>query len=533
MDIAETAHREAWIQLAERARSDAYARYALYASRKLCVKHPEVYLLGDNWFYEGARTVKGFKEAYEEQSSLAWRHMRYGSEFFDKEVGYEGIPDANPLRFSALKLDKYRISEGHRIYPEPYLPLLDQRLAPLPVSLKPEGKVVTCLELAEIAYFQAKESGANVERLFLILCGNEEAYLLREEELVSARTGGTVSAPNGPPILIFNEQAVWYPLMGRDDRSTSVALRNAVESFATDEDAVPGDEWERSLAEQLREGTALDGTPQFHMAALASVRAKGWRFFRPYADVWREFVPEEDFDTKTGRRLCVVREFDRLANSISCATAYLLGVMGASGSLEERMRRLSHEYLLHTAVVREAEAHGWKPAWRLESWGHLWPCGLMEHTIDDSFRSRTGHCISQAHMVAAVLEMAEIPHVVVNFDRGGVTKGVRHHFILSNDGTFLVDDGIVNFRGVDKPTEDYGPLISFAAEGEWASTVGDKLFGNITSARIGARIAQIEIALAERFDLRFYADEKSKTIVDARAFKEFLKTASAEEFLLP
>jgi hypothetical protein len=533
MDIARKAHREAWKRLAEGSASDPYPKYALYASRKLCVSHPEVYLLGDSWFYEGARTVKGFKEAFEEQSALAWRHMHYGSEFFDKEAGYEGIPDAEPLRFSTLRLDKYRISEGHRIYPEPYLPLLDQRLAPLPVSLKTEGKTVTCLELAEIAYFQAKESGADTEQLLLVLCSNEEAYLLRGEELISVRTGSVVPTPDGDPILIFNEQVVWYPLMGRDDCSKSVQLRRAVESLVIAEATLPGDEWEHLLAHQLRKGTALDGTPQFHMAALASVRAKGWRFFRPYADVWREFVPEDDFDTKTGRRLCVVREFDRLANSISCASAHLFGVMGATGSLEERMRRLSHEYLLHTGVVREAEAHGWKPAWRLESWGHLWPCGLMEHTIDDAFRSRTGHCISQAHMFAAVLEMADIPHVVVNFDRGGVTKGVRHHFILSDDGAFLVDDGIVNFRGVDEPTEDYGPLISFAAEGEWASTVGDKLFGNIASARIEERITQIEIALAKRFDLRFYVDEKSKTVVDAEAFKKFLKTASTEPFNLP
>ena len=197
------------------------------------------------------------------------------------------------------------------------------------------------------------------------------------------------------------------------------------------------------------------------------------------------------------------------------------------------MRSLSHEYLLNTAVVREEEAHGWKNAWRLESWGHLWPCGLMEHTIDDAFRSRTGHCVSQAHMIAAVLEMCEVPHVVVNFDRGGVREGVNHHFVLSKDGSFLFDDGIVNFRGIDAETEDYGPLLSFSIAGEWASTVGDKLYGNISSARVKEWIEEINKALSNRFGLHFYIDQKEEVIADEKGFQQTLETGEIEQVLLP
>jgi hypothetical protein len=203
------------------------------------------------------------------------------------------------------------------------------------------------------------------------------------------------------------------------------------------------------------------------------------------------------------------------------------------GPVEEQMRRLSQCYLMHTAVVREAPARGWKPAWRLESWGHLWPCGLMEHTIDDAFRSRTGHCVSQAHMLGGVLEMAGVPHVVVNFDRGGVKDGVNHHFILSRDGKFLVDDGIVNFRGIDPPTEDYGPLLSFTIQGEWASTVGDKLYGNIPSARVAEWIEVIDTALAGRFDLRFFADEAKRQVVGKDEFLRLLRGREVEIIGLP
>ncbi len=131
-------------------------------------------------------------------------------------------------------------------------------------------------------------------------------------------------------------------------------------------------------------------------------------------------------------------------------------------------------------------------------------------------------------MIAGVLEMVDIPHVVVNFDRGGVKEGVNHHFVLSQDGSFLFDDGIVNFRKIDPPTEDYGPLLSFSIDGQWASTVGDKLYGNIPSERIAEKIVQISDALANRFELRFYEDEPHKKTVGQDDFIKLLKTHVAE-----
>jgi hypothetical protein len=525
-------HKKAWETLVRQAKGDPYARYALYASRTLAVRHPEAYLVGDNWFYEGARSIKGFKESYDEPTALGGCHMEYGREFFQKGEGYEGIEDGHSLSFAALQLDKYRLTEARRIYPEPFFPFLDQRLGPLPLTLKTEGRVVTGLELAEIAYFQAKEAGTDLQQLFLVYCDNEEAYLLQEEKLISIRTGNPVLSIEGSPVLIFNESAVWYPLMERDDRGASAPLAEAVKRLATGESAPAGEQWEHSLIASLKAVTSLDSLDQLHMAALASVRAGGWRF-HPYAEAWKSFVPEEDLDIDISRRLGLIREFDRLANSISPATAYLSEIAGGEGSLEERMRRFSHEYLINTAVVREAEAHGWKNAWRLESWGHLWPCGLMEHTIDDAFRSRTGHCVSQAHMIAAVLEMSEIPHAVVNFDRGGVVEDQNHHIVLSLDGSFLFDDGIVNFLGIDMETLDQGPLLSFSINGVWASTVGDKLYGNISSLRVHQLIEKVETALSGRFALRFYADEAERRIISRTEFCEMLKTLAVEQVILP
>jgi hypothetical protein len=125
-------------------------------------------------------------------------------------------------------------------------------------------------------------------------------------------------------------------------------------------------------------------------------------------------------------------------------------------------------------------------------------------------------------MMGAVLTMAGVPHVVVNFDRGGVSENVSHHFVLSQDGTFLVDDGIVNFRGIDADTEDYGPLLSFAVEGEWGRTELAGIYGNVSPRRLAELLEIVRRALADRFPLSFYRDRATREVC---AMDELLATA--------
>ena len=505
LEAAWAKHIGAWETLAAMAVDEKPAKYAIYASRTLAVRHPEVYLRGDRWFYEGASRLKGFAECYEDPTALGSCHMDYGRPFFEGSPGYEGIPDGSPLDFRAIDLGSYRPASPKRVTVGPYDDPLDHRFGPLAVALKAEGRVVTPLELAEIAYFAATARGRDPRELFLALAVDGGAYLLDGEHLLSMETLAAVARPAAAVTLVFNEDAVWYPLMERNDWDPTLQRAIARLECASPSRGTPSPE----LIRRLREGTALASDGQMSLAALAAVRAVGWRC-HPYYDAWRQFVPEDDFDITISRRLCVIREFDRLANSVSPAAAHLFEVFSHDGTQMEAMRRLSREYLVRTGVVREAGARGWKPEWRLESWGHVWPCGLMEHTIDDAFRSRTGHCVSQCHMMGSVLSMTGTPHVVVNFDRGGVNENVSHHFVLSQDGTFLVDDGLVNFRGVDANTEDYGPLLSFAVEGEWARTVASGIYGNVSPARLMELLRVVERALGDRFPLQFYLDRATR-----------------------
>jgi len=522
-------HRHAWEALVDQARTNSSARFALYASRTLAVHHPEVYLRGDRWFYEGATQLGGFARCYEEPTALAWCHMEYGRSFFEGDATYVGIPGERPLDFGKIDPGLYRPTEPRRIVPGPFEPTLDHRFGPLSVALKAEGFVVTPLELAEIAYFQRIARGADPSALFLGLASDGSAYLFEGDHPLALPGLTAVDEPSAPLVLVFNECAVSYPLMGREDKDAN--LRRVVGRFGPL--AMPtSDDWECHVLDRLRGASVLDDEQQQRAASLAAVRAIGWKC-HPYFQAWRGIVPDDDFNITISRRLCLVRDFDRRANAVSPATAHVYGSAVATDDLQSQMRRLSREYLIRTAVVREAEARGWKPAWRLESWGHVWPCGLMEHTIDDAFRSRTGHCVSQCHMVGAVLSLLDVPHVIVNFDRGGVKEGISHHFVLSQDGAFLFDDGIVNFRGVDHDTEDYGPLLSFAVDGEWGRTVGSGIYGNVSADRMADLLQIVGRALGDRFPLEFLSDRTTRVTVPMDVFLAELSRREVEEVALP
>jgi len=532
VSAAAEVHRKAWERIAAAGVEDRQAKYGIYASRTLAVKHPEIYLMGDRWFAEGARSICGFMECYEEPTALGWCHMEYGRAFFRQDEHYRGISSGRPLSMKQVPIEEYRLTADARILPGPRLPFVDRRLAPLSVSLKTEGKVVTPLELAVIRYFARRETLETSDRLFVVLCGDGSAYLIEADTITDAVSGTSMSALCGQPILVWNEHSVLYPLMERDDRDADASLARAVACLGVDVGFPTLDPSERILVNDLRLVSELDDHRQRRMAGLASVRAGGWRF-HPYGDIWRRFIPTADLDIDISRRLGIVREFDLWANRVSPVTAHLFAVCEGERRTADRLRALSREYLVQTGVVRDAEARGWKPAWRLESWGHLWPCGLMEHTIDDAFRSRTGHCVSQSHMISAVLEAVGISHVVVNFDRGGVGEGINHHFVLTQDGTSLFDDGILNIRGVDADTEDYGPLLSFSIDGKWASTSGDHLYGNIDSPQCGESIERIDRALAGRFPLTFFRNLEQRVIMNKEDFLSLLKTRDIEQIDLP
>jgi len=77
-DVSETAkliHAEAWLEVAEKAQIDPAYKYAIYMSRTLAVKHPELYLQGDALFNQMLRSEDNMGRYYQNRTQDLYQQM--------------------------------------------------------------------------------------------------------------------------------------------------------------------------------------------------------------------------------------------------------------------------------------------------------------------------------------------------------------------------------------------------------------------------------------------------------------------------
>lgn len=509
MEGAHEIHKAAWEKVLAGAEEGTYQKYSVYGSRILTVRYPEVYLRGDDLFWQIASQVNGFQEAYE----VEYVADMYLMDFPDKILAGENL--GQPLSMTRVDSNRYRVVSETDLYPEDYplLPWLDRRIAPFAVTLKDKERRLTPLERAEHEYFRAKEAGAATESLFLIACDDGGAYLHNDGELWSARGGTPVSQVHGNPLLIFNQEVVWYPLMERDDSDYSAPLARVVDTYSTDICVPTLDPWEYQKFKRLRQTTQLITEQQFDLASLVATRAQGIGKL-VFTEVWDRVLPHQEFDPWTlSIKMGILKECLRYASYLSPITAYLATLIMESPDREVGIRALGQEYLKHAGVIRKDERE-WKKPGRLEAWGHLWGCCFFEHDINDVYRTQGGaHCVSQAMNLSPVLDLAGAEHYVTHFNRGGV--GARdHHFIYSCDGEFVIDDGIVNYFATDHPTTtNWGSLLSFSQDGHWAGTVAGQFYGNVSPQETIEVVQQIDGMIGDKFTvyfLSFLGDEPKR-----------------------
>ncbi|MFW6082551.1 MAG: hypothetical protein ACOC8C_00710 [Chloroflexota bacterium] len=510
MTWLEEMHKAAWDEVLGVVGESRYEKYGIYGSRTLSVRHPEVYLQGDDLFWQVASQVDGFQEAYE----ISFPAHMYMMNFPDRILAGEN--EGRPLSMTRVDSGAYEIVEAAALYPEryPFLSWLDRRLGPLGVTLKDKQKRLTPLERAAHEYFRRKEAGASTDDLFLIACDQGGAYLWHAGEVWSAREDKSVSRIEGNSILIFNEHVAWYPLMDRDDSKRSTKLAGVVDALAVDVRVPTLDPWEYEKVERLKQVTTLTNETQFDLAGLIAAHAQGLGKF-VLAEVWDRVLPHQAFDPWTlSLKMGVMRECLRYATWLSPVTAYLAGLVVDANTQEAGIRALGDEYLEHAGVIRD-DKRGWKEPGRREAWGHLWGCCFFEYNIDECYRTQGGaHCVSQAITLSPALDLAGVDHFVTHFNRGGV--GARdHHFVYSSDGEFVIDDGIVNYFATDHPTTtDWGSLLSFSRDGTWAGTVAGQFYGNASPQKTIAVVEEIASMIGSKFEMHFlsFLEDEQKQI---------------------
>lgn len=380
-ELAIEIHQDAASIVLAKAKVDNYYKYGIYAARVLTVKHPEMYLKADGLFLKTIQTNVGFKKSYEIE---------------DVHSGYlNGKEMAGPsFSFDYVDFTKYKIIESAELYPDhyPVLPYLDRRLLPVASTLKSVRDRITQLEKAEQYYFALKETGTSVDRMYLVYCDNENSYLYHQGELIYSKDLQKVDEIDGNPILIFNEKRVWYPLMGRDDTSKNTTLNEIVDNYATGVVVPKLSDFEAQVVERFAEVTQLEGLAQD--AAIAAA-ARSWDCEklenRPFRPIWETFA-----DIQWPARGSIVRELIKDANYLSPIVAYLCAISEEHDG-EAKIDAICEEYLKYAATPGADMAHG-----------HLWMCGIMEYTVEDSYYTHGGHCVVQAANIQACLDLLDI-----------------------------------------------------------------------------------------------------------------------------
>jgi hypothetical protein len=453
------AHEYLWETVLEGAETDKYDKYAIYASRILAVKHPEIYLQGDNIFLEQIMTSNGYQRVYSIDNihDESFMHTSFGGP---------------PFSFEDVEFEGYEVISTAQLYPEnyPLFAYLDRRLFPVSTTLKTWENEITQLELGEQFYFSLKENRGSAGALYIIYCDNEETYLYDNGELTQIKNLTKTEVIKGNPVLILNEENVWYPLMGRDDTTGDPVLNHIVEEYSTDSQTPQLTEFEENAIEILKQITELEDENQILMSELVAAHTemtlrRSIENYNVLGAAWSEL----DISPYA---YGIFREIYKRANYLSPITAHLAWISGGH-ERENRIEAIADEYLTHAG----------SPYWDYKyAHGHIWNCMLIGKTIGESYRTRAGHCVWQAVNISSVLDALNIKNYMIQV----VSYHSRHAV------TYLPDYGLFASNGAAVPEtlvpkwitfENIPPYlgISFVScEGEWAHPRLYTYFGTIS-----------------------------------------------------
>ena len=188
-------------------------------------------------------------------------------------------------------------------------------------------------------YFATKKESEINDDLYLIYCDNENTYVWNDQTLISMRTMEPETL-EGNPILIFNEEYVWYPLMERDDTDKDSHLREIVIKYTTEvtPSLLP---FEKEILDTLKEVTSLHDDLQKDMAIMASLRLAGYL---------NRYIDSDSFRNlwKSGINFAAERRtLLKYGNYLSPVTAYLAAITQEYEG-EEKISKMTREYLKYT-----------------------------------------------------------------------------------------------------------------------------------------------------------------------------------------
>ncbi|MGB4431119.1 MAG: hypothetical protein WBJ15_04630 [Limnochordia bacterium] len=442
-EVAMSLHEAAWLNAAEQAEDDPAWKYAVYQSRTIAVKHPEIYMQADALFNELLTTAPNMGSYYRNRTQ----------ELFSQVAEYDKIAreGGENFRWSSFSIEDHKAVGYKEIYhTDAFLPFVDIRLHFMGSALKATSWKATPLSMAEFLYFQ---NGANDDS-FLIVTEDGTAYLylpggfLSREKLLRY-DGEETESIEGKVVLIFNEECVWYPLMDRDDRDKNRHLAKLVETLTGDDPFPTLTPTEKRIVEKLKDNTGFVSKTDelFALFYAAKMHLTAWDFYR---DIMTELYPRHTTEygfQRHGPSLIAYRNahvawLSSLVSPIAAELAAIARDNIDSRSLDGIVTPVFREYMKR--VETQPQRTG------LELW---YPGEFLSLNIDDSILTKAGGCLDAAVWSAAVIDLAQIPDVEIflvgmKYEKNGGGHAYTAVFRGEEYGTVENGEWAPNFNGL-------------------------------------------------------------------------------------
>ncbi len=401
-------HFGAWRDIAEKAAHIPRYKYALYASRSLAVKHPELYLQGDAIFNKLLVSLPNMALFYTAQ------HNDLGA--FDGTFvdNLHSLPDLRQNRFdwNLVDLNTYYEIGYSELYGKAFLfPFLDLRLPLLGVSLLGWNNRATPLALAQMLYFRLLADKSN-RVAYLLVSAEGNAYVAVFDRAKNVRFFnhlGLEKEPTENIVLIINNKHLWYPHMERDDTKKDANLRALAAAYTTDNPLPKLTKEEEYLVDILRETTGgkTRQDKQWMLVAAGRLHSRSWQWLNEiqklyprWSQVRRSHAPD-----LFPQELALIHRF---SNRLSPAASHL--AVQTAAIYAKRTGTSDHKRLDDTLDLLTRWYNSYMG---VDSAMYPWWYNSELHflNIDDSVFSKRANCIMISTNLAAVLDLAQLPEL--------------------------------------------------------------------------------------------------------------------------
>jgi len=406
-------HYNSWKKLINNAEKDKLDKYSIYTSRTIAVKHPEVYLKANKSFYEHISKIPGYKNAFLEDN-------RDSKEFLPHSQYYRSAP----FSFNLFPWNDTKVVTNFRdFYPNryPFLSYYDIRMMPVASILKTYDKKISELEMASLRFLEIYEKQGSTDEVFILYSDDEKAWIYNRDKIISAKNNEVVDSIDANIILIFNDDVSYYPLMG--NYNTNGKIGEIVNKFENKISKPVLSEKEEKLIDKTKKVTSLSTKEEFAMATIAAVRSTGryTKWFK-FHNLWDIAMPAKK--ERAWQYYGFIEQLMIRSNSVSPIIGYIT-TCSKKLSGYDKLIVIDREWVNLASLPN----HNYV-------WGHLWDECLVEYIADESFRTKAGHCMTQACIISSILNIIGIDNYLLEGEVPG-----SHHYVYIPEYDFTFDNG--------------------------------------------------------------------------------------------